>query len=256
MADIPPPHCFGLSSGSVEPSTPSSHSEVISIAPAIPHHVHAPSQPPEPTITLLTVPHSTNSIPLLSSSSPVACYPFYFNNFPATYNSHLSSPLNVPPSVSQDSVFRLPGHRVSNSTFEVVSQTDLVHYTLMGLGWEYETLVTTLTHLPLQLTFDDLRHACCSMNSVSDSWTEMIIPSTIRLLPPNTRAPLRNPHPTAALTTTPVIITLIVAVVGIIIVTVRTVAVVVAIELKSVLYFSVSECGCRYVYEQFGFIML
>lgn len=27
----------------------------------------------------------------------------------------------------------------------------------MGLGWEYETLVTTLTHSPMQLSFDDLR---------------------------------------------------------------------------------------------------
>jgi len=28
-------------------------------------------------------------------------------------------------------------------------QTDLVHYALMGLGREYETLVTTLTHMPV-----------------------------------------------------------------------------------------------------------
>ena len=37
-----------------------------------------------------------------------------------------------------------------------VSQTNLVHYTLMGLGCDYEKLVTTLTHLALQLTFSDL----------------------------------------------------------------------------------------------------
>ena len=37
-----------------------------------------------------------------------------------------------------------------------VSQSDLVHYNLMGLGREYETLVTTLTHVPMDLTFDDL----------------------------------------------------------------------------------------------------
>jgi len=35
--------------------------------------------------------------------------------------------------------------------------SDLVHYTLLGLGREYETLVTTLTHVPMHLTFDDLR---------------------------------------------------------------------------------------------------
>jgi len=38
-----------------------------------------------------------------------------------------------------------------------VSQMDLIHHTLIGLSREYETLVTTLTHLPLQLSFDDLR---------------------------------------------------------------------------------------------------
>ena len=38
-----------------------------------------------------------------------------------------------------------------------VPQSDLVHYTLLGLGREYKVLVTTLTHLPLQLSFDDLR---------------------------------------------------------------------------------------------------
>ena len=31
-----------------------------------------------------------------------------------------------------------------------VPQSDLVHYNLLGLGHEYETLVTTLTHLPLK----------------------------------------------------------------------------------------------------------
>jgi len=37
-----------------------------------------------------------------------------------------------------------------------VPSSDLVHYTLLGLGQEYETLVTTLTHVPMHLTFDDL----------------------------------------------------------------------------------------------------
>ena len=39
----------------------------------------------------------------------------------------------------------------------LVPSSDLIHYTLLGLGREYETLVTTLTHTPLQITFDDLR---------------------------------------------------------------------------------------------------
>ena len=33
---------------------------------------------------------------------------------------------------------------------------DLVYYTLLGLGREYESLVITLTHVPMYLTFDDL----------------------------------------------------------------------------------------------------
>jgi len=37
-----------------------------------------------------------------------------------------------------------------------MSQIDLAHHNLMGVGREYETLVTTLTQLPLQLSFDDL----------------------------------------------------------------------------------------------------
>jgi len=31
----------------------------------------------------------------------------------------------------------------------LMSYTDLIHHTLMGLDRDYETLVTTLTHLPL-----------------------------------------------------------------------------------------------------------
>lgn len=38
-----------------------------------------------------------------------------------------------------------------------IASSDHVHYTLLGLGQEYETLVTMLTHMPLQLTFDDPR---------------------------------------------------------------------------------------------------
>ena len=38
-----------------------------------------------------------------------------------------------------------------------ISSTDLMHYILTGLVREYETLVTTLTHVPMQLSFDDLR---------------------------------------------------------------------------------------------------
>lgn len=34
---------------------------------------------------------------------------------------------------------------------------DLVHYNLLGLGRGYENLVTSLTHAPMCLTFDDLR---------------------------------------------------------------------------------------------------
>ena len=37
-----------------------------------------------------------------------------------------------------------------------IPTTDLVHYTLMGLGREYKTLVTTITHIPLQISFNDL----------------------------------------------------------------------------------------------------
>ncbi|KAJ8439299.1 hypothetical protein Cgig2_006435 [Carnegiea gigantea] len=41
----------------------------------------------------------------------------------------------------------------------LIPQSDLVHYALLGLSQEYETLVTTLTHVPMNLTFDDLcRH--------------------------------------------------------------------------------------------------
>ena len=43
------------------------------------------------------------------------------------------------------------------SVNSLVRQSDLVHYTLLGLGWDCETLVTTLTHVPMNLTFDDLR---------------------------------------------------------------------------------------------------
>ena len=38
-----------------------------------------------------------------------------------------------------------------------VPQSDLVHFALLGLGRDYETLVTTLTYVPMNLTFDDLQ---------------------------------------------------------------------------------------------------
>jgi len=44
-----------------------------------------------------------------------------------------------------------------SSINSLMSQIDLVYHTLMGLGHEYETLVTTLTHLPLHHSFDDLQ---------------------------------------------------------------------------------------------------
>ncbi|KAJ8439663.1 hypothetical protein Cgig2_017936 [Carnegiea gigantea] len=43
-----------------------------------------------------------------------------------------------------------------------VPQSDLACYTLRGLGRDYETLVTALTHIIINLTFDDLR-PCLSL---------------------------------------------------------------------------------------------
>lgn len=40
-----------------------------------------------------------------------------------------------------------------------ITQQDLVQHTLMGLNKDkdYDAIVTTLTHYPTELTFDDLR---------------------------------------------------------------------------------------------------
>ena len=46
-----------------------------------------------------------------------------------------------------------------------VSSTDLVHYTLMGLSQEYETLMTTLTPIPMQINFDDI-HSCLLLHGL------------------------------------------------------------------------------------------
>ena len=40
-----------------------------------------------------------------------------------------------------------------------VPHRDLVLYTLIGLGHEYETFLITLTHIPMKLSFDYL-HQC------------------------------------------------------------------------------------------------
>ena len=46
-----------------------------------------------------------------------------------------------------------------------MAQSDLVNYTLLGLRSEYEIVVTTLTHIPIWLTFDDLYHDCCCVSN-------------------------------------------------------------------------------------------
>ncbi|KAJ8437471.1 hypothetical protein Cgig2_002972 [Carnegiea gigantea] len=108
---------------------------------------------------MLTHPAFSVSCSHTTTTSPTTppLYPFYFNNFPPICNSHPSLPLYSP----NGSIFQpLPSTSRSlhgYSQFEVgssssaplpVPQSDFMHYTLLGLGREYETLVTTLTHVP------------------------------------------------------------------------------------------------------------
>ncbi|KAJ8440124.1 hypothetical protein Cgig2_003449 [Carnegiea gigantea] len=153
MSEIPPPVCFGITSAPVEPTTPPpSHIEMSHVSTA---------SPSVPAATVVSPPFTP---PLLSSTQAVPRYPFYFNNLPSPHNAHPSLPLNVPPFSAQPNPFAFPFSRFSNSIYEPGSSsqrptptTDLVHYALIGHGREYQTLVTTLTHIPLQLSFDDLR---------------------------------------------------------------------------------------------------
>ncbi|KAJ8421478.1 hypothetical protein Cgig2_018424 [Carnegiea gigantea] len=174
MAEIPVPSCFGISSPTLQPSTPQpasamsplplsttvSSSSALILSSGV--SVASPSQSP------LTVPslHSVVLQPL--SVSALSSYSFYLNNFShLVHNSHTSLPLYDPTGLQVQPppfTFRRLGYSqletIADSLVAVnspVPSSDLVYYTLLGLGWEYETLVTTLTHVPMHLTTDDLR---------------------------------------------------------------------------------------------------
>jgi len=68
-----------------------------------------------------------------------------------------------------------------------------VQYTLLGLGWEYETLVTAFIHVPMQLTFDDLHHCLLLQEHCLKAFREGDESSVShRLLRP---PPMDRPHP-------------------------------------------------------------
>lgn len=51
----------------------------------------------------------------------------------------------------------VPGNYVTHEQRYGVSSIDLIHHTLWGLDPNYNTLVTCITHLMQNMTFDDLR---------------------------------------------------------------------------------------------------
>ncbi|KAJ8427074.1 hypothetical protein Cgig2_008943 [Carnegiea gigantea] len=169
MAGVPPPSCFGLNTPPMEPSSPIPIAPTMLVPVPTPsmHGVASSSRAVDPAI-VSQPPLGHASFPsnfeVTAMSVPQPAYPFYFNNFPTAHNSHPSLPLNDPhgsivrPPVSASRPF------FGYSQFEVGSlstapprPTSIVYYTLLGLGRDYETLVTTLMHVSMNLTFDDLR---------------------------------------------------------------------------------------------------
>ncbi|KAJ8436654.1 hypothetical protein Cgig2_003033 [Carnegiea gigantea] len=144
MADIPPPSCFDISSPMVErltpqPDTSQSSSIATVFSTILPTQTGIGSLVPGVSVH----PHN----PVLTLAPTLPNYPFYFNNnFPSIHNSHTSLPLYDP-----------TGIRVWPSSSMLWRHGYAQSEPGSSSTQEYETLVSTLTHVLMHLTFDDLR---------------------------------------------------------------------------------------------------
>ncbi|KAJ8444834.1 hypothetical protein Cgig2_008891 [Carnegiea gigantea] len=165
MASIPPPSCFGISISSADPVTPPPHSGVCTQLLLRRFHLlrcqilYLLCNP----LFYLLLASLLQKLILHATLFTSTIFPIFLMPIQTFLSMtlmvmlmclhHLLSSFHTLSLRWDPPVIRLP----AQTRRCPVPSSDLVHYTLLGPGREYEALVTTLTHLPLQLSFNDLR---------------------------------------------------------------------------------------------------